>query len=138
MVPTRVPLFGLLSARMAWLSERQTVLSQNVANADTPGYRPKDVSQPDFQRLLAKGVARLEMARTDAGHLGGGASARLSVDGREQRRTFEVAPSGNAVVLEEQMAKLGETFLDYQLSSNLYRKQVSMVRTALGRGGGGG
>lgn len=138
MVPTRVPLFELLSGRMAWLAERQTVLSQNVANADTPGYRPKDLVEPDFARQLARGVARLELARTDAGHANGAASARLSVEGRPQRATFEVAPSGNAVVLEEQMAELGRTFLDYQLSSNLYRKHVNMVRSALGRGSAGG
>lgn len=38
-----MPLFGLMGRRMAWLTQRQMVLSQNIANADTPGYKPKDL-----------------------------------------------------------------------------------------------
>ena len=46
--------------------------------------------------------------------------------------TYETTPDGNAVILEEQMAKATETALDYQLTSNLYRKYLGMIRIALG------
>ena len=45
---------------------------------------------------------------------------------------YETTPDGNAVILEEQMAKATETALDFQLTSNLYRKYVGMMRIALG------
>lgn len=48
---------------------------------------------------------------------------------------FETTVSGNTVNLEQQMAKIGETQMGYQMVVDLYRKQISMFRTALGRGG---
>jgi flagellar basal-body rod protein FlgB len=135
MLPTKAALFQLISARMSWLSQRQVVLNQNIANADTPDYRPKDLRAADFGRLVESAVeqpGRLEVARTDRTHLAGAPVARLGLDGRVQRTVYEVAPDGNAVVLEEQTAKAAETALDFQLTSNLYRKYLGMVRVALG------
>jgi len=51
----------------------------------------------------------------------------------EQRKRYEVAPDGNSVVIEEQMVKVAETQMDYQLVTNLYRKHVDMIKTAIGR-----
>src|ERR1044072_2825096 len=48
-----VPLFSLLSGRMSWLSARQSVLAENVANADTPNYIARDLKPMDFQDLVA-------------------------------------------------------------------------------------
>jgi len=115
------------------------VLGQNIANADTPDYRPKDLPGDAFARLakdFAAMPARLPLRVSDAAHLGPSRGARLDPRVREQDQTFEVAPNGNAVVLEEQMAKMGRTAMDYQLSANLYRKYLGMLRTALGREGG--
>lgn len=139
MGPTDAPLFRLLSARIGWLSQRQGVLAQNIANADTPDYRPKDIQAKDFLRL-AQGYAgrptTLAVSKTDQGHLDGKTSAKLSLAGREQRLPYEVSPDGNAVILEEQAAKVGQTALDHQLASNIYRKYVGMFKIALGTTGG--
>jgi flagellar basal-body rod protein FlgB len=135
MLPTKVALFQLISARLSWLSQRQALLSQNIANADTPDYRPKDLRAADFARLV-EGVAGrpggLAMARTARAHLDGAPVARIGLAAQVQATQFEVAPDGNAVVLEEQSAKAAETALDFQLTSNLYRKYLGMVRIALG------
>jgi hypothetical protein len=40
------PLFKLISARLAWLSQREVILGQNLANADTPRYRPAICARP--------------------------------------------------------------------------------------------
>ena len=135
MGPIDAPLFRLLSARMSWLGQRQIVLAQNIANADTPDYRPKDLRETDFLRL-AEGYAgrptRIDVVRTSQSHLTGAASARIGLVGVEQPTPYEVSPDGNAVVLEEQTAKAGQTALDHQLASNIYRKYVGMIKTALG------
>lgn len=134
MVPTKAALFQLLSARMRWLGQRQAVLGQNIANADTPRYRPQDLREGSFERL-ARGAAaegRLAVRATHAAHLAARPGARLSLAAEDQRRSYEVTPDGNAVVLEEQMDKMARTALDHQLASNLYRKYVSMLRTAVG------
>lgn len=131
-------LFHLLSSRLRWLGERQTVLGQNLANADTPGYQPSDLRPGDFARFveMAGRPGRLALAATRPEHLApASAAARASALARAQATTFEVAPNGNAVILEEQMAKVAETALDHRLTSNLYRKYLGMMRTALGRQG---
>ena len=44
-----IPIFSILRERMAWLNQRQSVLSENVANADTPGFVARDLKPLDFQ-----------------------------------------------------------------------------------------
>lgn len=139
MGPTDAPLFRLLSGRMGWLSQRQAVLAQNIANADTPNYRPKDLEVKDFLKL-AQGYAgrptRIAVARTNQDHLEGKIGARLGLTAKDQPTPYEVSPNGNAVILEEQTAKAGQTALDHQMASNIYRKYISMYKIALGSNGG--
>jgi flagellar basal-body rod protein FlgB len=132
---TQAPLFKLISARMSWLAQRQVVLGQNLANADTPNYRPKDLREADFARLTegySGRASRMTVARTDPAHLEGAPPVRVGLTGREVDSNYETTPDGNAVILEEQMAKASQTALDYQLTSNLYRKYLGMIRLALG------
>jgi flagellar basal-body rod protein FlgB len=140
MNPTQAPLFKLLTARMGWLAQRQGVLAQNIANADTPGYRPRDLREKDFLKLV-DGVAgrpsRLTVARTAESHITGKASARIGLSGEFLRDPYETSPDGNGVILEEQTAKAGRTALDHQLASNIYRKYVGMIKIALGSQSGG-
>jgi flagellar basal-body rod protein FlgB len=135
----KLPIFDVLARRMGWLGQRQEVLAQNIANADTPEYRPQDLKSDPFERLLAREVQPVRMAATDSGHLTGPA-ASTGADHAEAGKMmpYETAPSGNAVVLEQQLVKVAETQMDFQMMSSLYRKHLDMFRTALGRGGGGG
>ncbi len=132
---SQAPLFKLMSARLGWLSQREVVLGQNLANADTPHYRPRDLRPAEFARLaeaLPGTAGRLTITRTDPGHLGPGEQVRIGLASRPAESVYETAPNGNAVILEEQMAKASQTALDYQLTSNLYRKYLGMLRIALG------
>lgn len=123
-----VSFFGLLSARADWAGRRLAVISGNIAHADTPGRLPQDLLP--FTESLARPAP--EPLRTDARHLapaGGGAPGRpRPVQG------WEVAPSGNGIVLEEEMQKLAATQIDYRLAMDLYGKHLAMLRTALGAG----
>ena len=135
MLPTKTALFQLISARLSWLSQRQAVLSQNIANADTPEFQPKDLRAADFTRLvegLAGRPSGLALAQTKPAHLNGAPMLQIGLAGHPLATEYEVAPDGNAVVLEEQSAKAAQTALDFQLTSNLYRKYLGMVRVALG------
>lgn len=139
MMPGRAVLFDLLSGRAGWLAQRQAVLSENVANADTPDFQPLDLKAASFAQLIARRtapLARLPLARTLPAHAAGhpAAAAGFRADKTE---SFEVAPAGNGVVLPEQLQKMAETELDYQLTTNLYRRYLGMMRTALGVPQGG-
>jgi flagellar basal-body rod protein FlgB len=129
----QLKLFQRLSDRMGWLGVRQEVLAQNIANADTPHYVPRDMKALDFADHLSQ-VAPVTQVRTDPMHLVGTATATTSVDDQRTKRQYETAPVGNSVVLEEQMVKLADAQSSYQLMTNLYRKHVDLLKMALGRG----
>jgi len=125
----QTPFFGLLRARLDQLSERQRLISENIANASTPGYRPRDLDTAGFERMLAAaaGARGLGMARTHAGHMTPSGSARVQVVTRDDSET---TIDGNAVVLEEQMARAAETRMQYETGIALYQKGLELVRLA--------
>jgi len=129
---TKLPLLATLTGRMAWLNTRQQVLAKNIANADTPGYIPKDLKPLQFRDLVQSEGAKLAPRATNAGHLQG-TKGKERFSGVEQKATYETTPDGNGVVVEEQLMKVSQTAGDYQTATNLYRRYLSMFRTAIGR-----
>lgn len=132
MAITDLPLVSMLKDRMHWHQARQKVLADNVANANTPGFKPSELRDN-----VAQGDAGLapstSMDRTNPMHLaatsgGGGAEAQKSV-------RYETRPSGNAVSLEDEMIKASANQTDYQLAASLYQKSLAMLRTAVGARG---
>jgi flagellar basal-body rod protein FlgB len=111
------------------LSERQQLISENIANASTPGYRPRDVDTSGFERMLASaaGGRGLTMTRTHAGHMSGGGAGAVNVVTRDDSET---TIDGNAVVLEEQMARAAETRMAFETGIALYQKGLELVRMA--------
>lgn len=132
-----IALFRGIGAKMDYLNQRQRVISQNISNSDTPGYKPKDIVDADFSSVLkdvtggSKAVKSVKMETTSAGHI----PAPGDVDAgraRKQKETYEVAPAGNSVVMEEQLINSGQTMMDYNLMTNLIQKNIGMIRTSLG------
>lgn len=130
-----IPLFRALGAKMDFLNQRQRVIAQNVANADTPGYKPKDLAPMDFSKILktASGTKSVQLEITKSGHMPPPGEIQ-DAKTRRQKDTYEVAPAGNAVIMEEQLIMSGRTVMDYNLMTNLYQKNVRMIQTAIGRG----
>jgi flagellar basal-body rod protein FlgB len=125
-----VPLFSLLTDRMSWLSTRQSVLAQNVANADTPNYVARDIKPMDFEAMVSnqKGTS---LAVTNVRHID--IHAQRGSDYEEEDAAGEGGtPGGNVVSVEQEMIKLSDTQIQYQTATNLYQKAVNMFRTALG------
>lgn len=118
---------------MEWLGDRQRVLAQNIANANTPDYAPKDLVEPDFASHLRSG-GTLRMQVTDASHaIGGGGAAQRQ---ETVRSPFAATISGNSVDLESELRKVSETGVRYQTMVNLYQKHIALLKTAIGRSGG--
>lgn len=120
-------LLDTIKARMAWASERQSVLARNIANASTPDFIPSDMSEKKFGAFLKR-----ETAPTGPSGLRGSFAARSGTKGIETIADGETTPNGNGVNLEKQMMKAAENSLDYQQAAGLYRKALGMWRTALG------
>lgn len=132
MATSDLPLLSMLKTRMHWHQSRQKVLAENVANADTPRFQPKDLRLPSFRQDGSVAGGTMAMERTSPLHLAGTA-ARAGEDPTGARR-FEVTPSGNAVNLEDEMMKVAQNQADYQLAATLYQKSLSLLRLAAGRG----
>lgn len=130
-----VGVLQMLGRKMEWLSQRQAVLSENVANADTPQYKPRDLTTFDFKAAL--GQSRLlEPTRTAPSHMQLPRANAGPGKPERERHPYETKMDGNAVVVEEQMLKISQTATDYNAATNLYRKSVGLLRSAIGRGGG--
>lgn len=132
---SKLPLFSMISQRIGWLSERQKVLAENVANADTPDYKARDLKPMDFA-ALARGAGagnRLTPAATDQRHFDTRA-AGSSKNAVTSDKKAEATLSGNTVSLESEMMKVADTAMDYQLITNLYRKQIGLIKAVIGRG----
>ncbi|MET0307296.1 MAG: flagellar basal body protein [Sphingomonas sp.] len=131
------PLLAGIQTRMRNLSDRQNVIAQNIANSETPGYKARDVSEPSFAGMVGRGgisVARPQVQLTDA-MKGLGAIQPISAGVVFDKDISETKPDGNNVTLEDQLLKMGAVQADFAAMTNLYRKQMSMMKTALGRGG---
>ena len=137
---TNLPVFGLMRQRMNWLNQRQGVIAQNVANADTPRYLSRDLKAFDFKEVIRQNQPKSEQVNlmvTKPSHITGSRGQGSSSFKEENvRRPYETAPDGNQVILEEQMIKMNETVTNHNLITRIYRKQLSMFRTVT-RGGGG-
>jgi flagellar basal-body rod protein FlgB len=127
---TDIPLFSMLRTRMHWHEARQRLLAENVANADTPNFKPRDLAplKLDPSHPTPPGVT---LVRTDPAHI---ASADAGSQFRLDRRGgFEERPSGNSVSLEEEMMKVAANQMDYQAVTALYTRGLGLIKTALGK-----
>ncbi len=132
MALTDLPVFQALKSKMQWHQTRQGVLAENIANADTPKYRAKELKSYAFSDHIGASSFGIQAEVTKSGHISGTISA--SSNGKvDKQAMFEVTPSGNNVVLEEQMMKVTENQMDFQAASTLYSKSLGLIRTALSK-----
>src|ERR1700724_1485955 len=127
-----IPILAMLRTRMAWHQERQRVLADNIANADTPKFKPRDLVPPDFGRT-APAAGPVALVRTEPMHLsapGAGGGAQFAAD---RRGRHQVHPPRHAVSLEEEMMKVAATQMDYQMVTTLYSRGLGLIKSALGK-----
>lgn len=131
---SKIRLFSMMKTKMAHLSERQDVLAQNIANVDTPAYRPKDVKELDFKNMVQVESRRLQLRATSPSHQKPKETLpEFRVE--KQKKNYDMSPMKNRVIVEEQMMKVAETKLQYDMTTNLYKKMADMFKTATGNRG---
>lgn len=128
-----------IQMRMQNLSQRQQVIAQNLANSETPGYKSRDVSEPNFGDLL-QGAGGISIAKPRVELTGTmkslGAVQPVGSGLVFDKDVTETKPDGNNVTLEDQLLKMGKVQADFSAMTNIYRKQMLLLRTALGKAGG--
>ncbi|MGD1888490.1 MAG: flagellar basal body rod protein FlgB [Cohaesibacteraceae bacterium] len=129
-----LPFLSALRTQMNWHATRQSVLAENIANADTPGYQARDLQRVDHESRFSVGSPSSPgPVRTHVSHIAGRPAVETGTFDNRRQDTFEITPEGNSVVLEEEVMKMTSNQLDYQTVSTLYQKSLSMLRTAVGR-----
>lgn len=122
----------MMKRHMKYMTERQHVLAQNIANIDTPGYQARDLKKLDFGAMATSMSNKLEMRVTSPKHLSGTNAAKTTFRSDKDKNTFETTPTQRNVVLEDQMAKVSDTGAEYNLSSNMMHKYTQLYRKASG------
>ena len=127
-----IPLFAMLRGRLGYLSERQQVLAQNIANSDTPGYAPSDLkpftlggqgAQPQLQAVAVTMTSPMHLSATPTKGAAGPYRPRKTADS-------ETTLDGNSVALEEEMCKMNQTRMDYDAAISFYQKSLGLIRLA--------
>ncbi len=122
----------MMKGHMKYMTERQKVLAHNIANIDTPSFKARDTKKVDFAKMVKASNQRLPMAATSPQHLEGTLGRGGSFATEKDKDTFEITPTQNNVVLEDQMAKVSDTGANFQLSNSMMRKFTQMYRKAAG------
>jgi flagellar basal-body rod protein FlgB len=126
-----LPILSMLRTKMQWHQERQRLLAENVANADTASFRPRDLTPLEFRQTPAtQAGGMVALATTQPGHIA--ASGNVSQFGSRQGG-YDVRPTGNAVNLEDEMMKVSANQMDFQAATSLYSRSMGLFRTALGK-----
>lgn len=125
----KLEIFRMASAMAKHAGTRQAAIAQNVANADTPGFKARDIA--GFAEVLSQRRDASGQYATRAGHLNG------SIDPFQPEfrivKTAAESPNGNSVSIEEEMMKAVDTQRQHERSIAIYRSSLNILRTALGR-----
>ena len=124
---TQIGLFDLADKRLAYLDQRQTMLAQNIANLDTPGFAAQDLTP--FAATLSAMSAAGSPVMTSPLHMEGTSGGPRASHARPK----EKAVDGNAVSLTDQLTKIASDDNAHELVTDLYKKYLGLFRTALGR-----
>ena len=130
-----LPILSALRTKMQWHQERQRVLAENISNANTPNFKPRDLVEPKFDSKGASAggaMGSLAMMRTSSSHMAVSGSAQ-TFNGDGGKSGFLTRPAGNAVNLEDQMMKVSANQMDYAAATSLYSRSLGLLKTAIGK-----
>lgn len=123
-----IPLFQMLKGRLGYLSERQKVISANVANTDTPRYAAVDLKPFSFDAKVQMHQAGA-MAATQPGHIQPPGKTQAQWKPKKSPDS-ETTLDGNSVVLEEEMIKMSDSRMQYDAAIGFYQKSLNLLRLA--------
>ena len=139
-----IPLFSMLKGRMGYLSDRQRVISENIANSSTPGFGPRDLKPFSFEAKVAAasgspgvGSAAMGQAMTRPGHMQSPSAGRPGAAKPVKSNDSETTLNGNSVVLEEEMLKMTDARMNYDAAISFYQKSLGMLKLAMRKPGAG-
>ncbi|MDR9393260.1 FlgB family protein [Roseovarius sp. SYSU LYC5161] len=123
-------IFKTAHAMASHAGARQTLVAQNMANADTPGYAAQDL--PAFAEIHRQGPQGFRPVVTRAGHMLA-PQGNSGLPPARERHDAVADPNGNSVSLETEMLKAVDVKRQHDRAIAIYRSSLTVLRTALGR-----
>ncbi|MBW6505393.1 MAG: FlgB family protein [Rhodobacteraceae bacterium] len=124
----KVAILQIAQAMASHAALRQSAISQNIANADTPGYAARDVA-PFAETYAATSGGAMRANRPE--HMAAQGNARATVSLRSENGSM--SPNGNSVSLEDEMVKAVEVKRQHDLALAIYKTSLGVLRSGLGR-----
>jgi len=126
-------LLAMAKKQMDYLTRRQEVLAENVANANTPNFKTKDLAPLSFKDVMQPPPETVRAAVTNPMHISPEVQP-TTFETVTVKRPEETKPNGNEVGLEDQMQKIGDVTNSYTLAINIFQKNIALLKTAIGKG----
>lgn len=124
----KLEIFQMASALARHGAARQALIAENVANADTPGYRARDIASfAQTYRPEPQGALRA----TRPGHMLSAGDGSYAPQSQEVYRPDAASPNGNNVSLESEMFAAAAAKRDHDQALAVYRSAMSILRTAI-------
>jgi len=118
--------FGIHDDALLLFERRTQLLSENIANADTPNYKARDI---DFNQVLQQAQNdSVKLRTTNKGHIN--LSQQAFSSDVQYREVEQSAADGNTVDTQKEKAAFGENALRYQLSMNILTRKIKGLKTA--------
>jgi flagellar basal-body rod protein FlgB len=117
-------IFQTAHAMATHAGKRQAIIAQNIANADTPGYKPLEIK--DFSTVMAQAEVPSRSGRENL------RNTVLNLEPHVVRGGAE-SPNGNAVSIEQEMVKAADSQRQHNRALAIYKSSLSILRTTLGR-----
>lgn len=120
--------FGIHETSLLLRGQRAGVLAANLANADTPNYKARDL---DFAAVLAgeTGAAGLALTRTRGAHLG--AADGVAGGALLYRNPYQPSLDGNTVEAQVEQAAFADNAMRYQASLMFINRRISSLELAI-------
>lgn len=125
----KLQLTAMAQAMSSYAGARMDLIAQNVAHADTPGFKALDL--PSFSEIYREADTDA-LRRTRAGHLGG-FEGDTPIRPEVSTGHGAAAPNGNSVSLEQEMVKAATVRQDHETALAIYRNTSDIIRASLGR-----
>lgn len=126
---SKLTVFQTAQAMAVHAGARQTLIAQNVANADTPGYRARDL--PAFAQVASPRESFAgSMRSTRSKH--NSAETPVEVALLNSLTDRDLDPNQNGVSLEEEMVRAAEVKKDHDRALAIYRSALTVMRMSLG------
>lgn len=125
----RLEILTLARGLSAYSGARQSILAENVANANTPGYRARDL--PDFAEAYRTSGGMVELQKTRPGHISG--EEPVSPLASPEFEDLQADPSGNTVSVERELVRAADIRSDHNRALAVYGASIDIIRASIGR-----